>query len=278
MDDFFKLLDDLMRPGNWPFLVVFALVNIAGLFFLGLMVYASVKEEKLNLSYKFFSLWVHVCGGKDDPKIVKSRFRKVLYVKITRLANRSQQPAPFYTRTVDRLSADQRHVPVYDEAIYCTLKLYPQIQPSTHDKDTSHGIVDARLVIPWTPTLLSNIPEENDDLHTVLLDSTVPSDTMYSVSHFLNALQGPTQSFSTYADQDAESLRLLVDFSSVPNAAERIQWNGARLTDGPLKVDTDDLKSEQCTPTLYMANCKNAKEGYLLSMDFTFKDWETPRA
>jgi hypothetical protein len=278
MDSFFKLLDDLIRPGNWPFLAVFTLVLLLGVVVLVFVVVAIFKKDKLNLSHKFGPLWVHLSGGPDDPKVVKSLLRKLLYVKVNLLANRKTQPTPFYNRVVDRLDASDRSVPVYDEAVFYTLKLFPQMRVQSAEQDQSRGVVDARLVVPWLKTLDPHSAEIGADPHAVDMESAMPTDTMCSVSHFLNALQGSTQSFCTYADDDADSLRLVVDFSSIPQAAARIQMDRVRLTDGNASIESDDLKFEQCTDTVFMAHCRNAKKGYLLTMDFTFKDWDAPPA
>jgi hypothetical protein len=277
MDNFFKLLDDLIRPGNWPFLAVFTMVLVLGVVALGFLIVAIFKKDKLNLSHKFGPLWIHLSGGPDDPKAVKNLFRKLLYVKVNLLATPGTQ-APFYNRTVDRLAAPDRIVPVYTEAVFYTLKLFPQTRPSASEQDQSHGTVDARLVVPWLTTLVPHNDEIAADPHSVEIETSIPSDTMCSVSHFLNSLQGSTQSFCTYADEDAESLRLVVDFSSIPDAPTRIHMDRVRLTRGHATIETDDLKFEPCTDTVFMAHCRNAKMGYLLTMDFTFKDGPVPTA
>jgi hypothetical protein len=278
MDSFFKLLDDLIRPGNGLFLAAFIVVLLLSGIALAFLVAAFIGKDKLNFSHQFGPLWIHLSGGDGDSKAVKSGYRKLLYVKVNLLSNRTTHPTPFYTRTVERLGPSDCAVPVYDEAVFYTLKLFPQTRPEAHERDTSHGIVDARLVIPWLTTLASRTDEGAKDPHSFDMEAAVPSDTMCSVSHFINALQGPTQSFCTLADEDAESLRLVVDFSSIPNATDRVHFIRPRLMNGQVVVETDDLKFEPCTDTVFMAHCKNAKKGYVLRMDFTFNNWDAPPA
>ena len=107
------------------------------------------KKERLDLSHRFGPLWIHLRGGPDDPKTQPRRFRKLLYVKVNFLANQKTQAAPFYKRTVERLDGPERIVPVFDEAVYYTLKLFPEQRTLGPEQDSSSGVVDPRLVIPW---------------------------------------------------------------------------------------------------------------------------------
>jgi hypothetical protein len=270
------ILDHVIRPGNGWYLAGFIIVNalgVAGLVFLGI---AYIRKDKLNISFKFLSLWIHLSGGEDDPKDLKSPYRKLLYVKVNLLANRNTHP-PFYTRTVERLAPSEQKFDVYDEATFYTVKLYSKIR-LPNEVDNSHGIIDARLLLPWLTTLGSHSDEGGQDPHTINIEADVPTDAMCSISHYCNALQDRSQSFSTFADEDADSLRLVIDFSSIPDAANRIEFVRTRLTNGKVDVETDDLKFEPCGNNVWMAHCKSAKKGYLLRMDFLFKDWPAATA
>jgi hypothetical protein len=274
METFFKLLDDLIRPGNWPFLAVFALVLIGMAVLLVFQILAYVKKERLDLSHRFGPLWIHLRGGPDDPKTQPRRFRKLLYVKVNFLANQKTHAAPFYKRTVERLDEPERIVPVFDEAVYYTLKLFPEKRTLGPEQDSSSGVVDPRLVIPW----LNEVEFHNEGAQRVKslvdVEAKADSDTMLSVSHFLNGLQRRNQDFCTYADEDAESLRLVVDFSSIPNAHDLITMDGAQLLLEKRPVETDDVVCRRCSESVYMAHCKDVKKGSLLKMEFTFKNWE----
>jgi hypothetical protein len=276
METFAKLLDHLIQPGNGWFLAAFTILMALGIAALIFLVIAFVRKDKLNISFKFFTIWVHLFGGEDDPKDLKNPYRKLLYVKVNLLAKRDTHP-PFYTRTVDRLAPSDQTFDVYDEATFYTLKLYSKTRP-VHEIYTSHGTIEGRLLLPWLSTLGSHSDEGGLDPHNFDIEANVPSDAMCSVSHFCNALQGHAQSFSTFADEDADSLRLVVDFSSIPDAASRIEFVRARITNGKLDVETDDLKFELCGNNVFMAHCKDAKKGYLLRMEFLFKDWPAPLA
>jgi len=279
-DTSIKFLDDLIRPGNWPFLVVFTLVLVGLAVFVALTITASVRQERLDISqkigpfWKFGPLWIHLRGGPDDPKLPQRRFRKLLYVKVNFLANQKAQGTPFYKRTVSRLDEADRTVPVFDEAVYYTLKLFPDERSLGPEQDSSSGVVDPRLVIPWLNQLEFHSDGAQFTKSLVEIEAKADSDTMLSVSHFLNGLQGRHQDFGTYADEDAESLRLVVDFSSIPNADNLVTMDGAQLLLEKRPVETDELTFRSCGGSVYMAYCKNVKKGSLLKMQFTFKNWE----
>ena len=227
METLGKFMIALMQPGNWPFLVVFAVVLVGLAVFLAFWITAYVKKERLDLSHKFGPLWVHVSGGPNDPKTQPRPFQKLLYVKVNFLANRKTKASPFYVRTVDRLDGPDRAVPVFDEAVYYTLKMFPEKRTLAPEPDQSSGVVDPRLVIPW----LSQLSFHNDMARRVKemvdIEAKADSDTMLTVSHFLNGLQAGNQDFCTFADEDAESLRIIVDFSSIPMPPTASPWANA---------------------------------------------------
>jgi hypothetical protein len=274
MDSFFKLLDDLIKPGNWPFLVIFAIVLVLAAVVLSFLILAALRKERLDYSHRFGPLWIHLSGGKDDPKIEKRLYRKLLYVKVNYLGSQKTQASPFYTRVVDRLETADRNVPVFDEAVYYTLKLYPEKRLLSAEQEQSSGVVDPRMVIPWLNQLEFHNQGAGFVKQIVDMETNTESDTMLSVSHFLNGLQGSNRNFCTYADEDAESLRLVVDFSSIPNAADTVIFNRVQLLVDQRAIESDDLKYQQCGESVYMAHCKNAQKGSLLQMDFTFRNWD----
>jgi len=142
------------------------------------------------------------------------------------------------------------------------------------EKELSSGVVDPRLVIPWLAQLEFNVDDARNVKQMVDIESTAEDDTMLAVSHFLNGLQAGHQDIATMADEDAESLRLIVDFSSIPNASDFVVLEKTQLLVNRQPVETDDLKSLKCSDTVYMAHCKNAKKGSVLRMNFSFRGWE----
>lgn len=274
LTEVFEFLGKLVQPGNWPFLVVFTIILLALALVIGAAVLARIKQKDFNKAWRLGPLWIHFVGGEEDPSEQSQGFRKLVYVKVNRLSNRDARPNPFYNRKVDRLDAPEAIVPVFDEAVYYSLKLFPGKRKLGREKEISSGVVDPRLVIPWLTQLDYHAGEAIQVKQMVDIEATAEDNTMLTVSHFLNGLQAGHQDIGSFADEDADSLRLIVDFSSVPNAADFIVLEKTQLLVNRQPVDTDDLKFQQCGDAIYMAHVKNAKKGSLLKMDFTFKDWK----
>lgn len=275
MDSFFKLLDDLIKPGNWPFLAAFILALIGMAVFIAFLITAEVKQDGFNRSWRVRSLWIHLSGGPDDPTAQKRGYRKLLYVKVNYLAEKTSETQPFYQRAVSRLEGPDQMVPVYDEAVYYTLKLLPQKRAVIEEKDKSHdGVVDWRVLIPWPRDVGAPAEVERWAKNVGDMETTRESDTMLTVSHILNGLQEQNQKFMTFADEDAESLRLVVDFSSIPNAANFVKWSSRQPRINQPPANPDDLKYEDCGGSVYMAHYRKAPRGTLLEMDFAFENWK----
>jgi hypothetical protein len=177
-------LDHLIQPGNWPFLLVFTLVLAC----MALVIVLSFKKESLDKTFKlgplwkFGPLWIHLRNRPEAPKPPARRFRKLLYVKVCCLANQKTQATPFYKRTVTRLAEPERLVPVFDEAVYYTLKQFPEKRLVGLEQESSSGVVDARLMIPWLDQVEFSSPQAEQSKSLVDIKSKDDSDTMLSVS------------------------------------------------------------------------------------------------
>lgn len=268
-----KFWDDLIKPGNTAFLVIFA-VNLA-VFFAAVIVFLRfyLKRDDIDEDFPLFFLRLRIYGGKG-LRLGKRRFRKVLYIKVVSLSDRRSAPSPFYRRTVARPGDATEQVPVYDEAVYYTLKMFPENRPSSMEKDHSHnGFVDPRLVVPWDPTSDRNFDTLGAPPQIAQIATNIETDTMLTVSHFLNGMQSREQKFCTLADEDAESLRLVLDFSSVPHADSFIEVQPPRLWIDKLPVATDNVSHQECGRSIYMAHCRDAPKDSTLRFDVTFTTW-----
>jgi hypothetical protein len=259
----------LFLPENRP--IAFVLIGLCVLF-LATLIYLAVCD-KLKFSIPFLLKVEPGHASSSDGKASKASatrgYRKVLYVKVTYLSDRTKAPAPFYRRTVKRLAVADRSVPVFDEAVYYTLELLPKKGPVSSRKDRSSGVVDSRIVIPWHDDVVFRDSGAAKIKELVQLETDKESDTFLTVSHFENGLQGKDQDIGTDVPEDAEYVRLLVDFSSVPNAsrfiaAERafIRYNGQEVI-APIA---------QPSPALFSVECKDVKKASVVNIDFTF-DW-----
>jgi hypothetical protein len=74
---------------------------------------------------------------------------------------------------------------------------------------------------------------------------------------------------ATRIAEDAEYARLIVDFSSIPEARRFVLPRAAYLITA---AGPQDAKIVPFGESIFMVSCENAKEGDLLKMCFTF-DW-----
>lgn len=100
------------------------------------------------------------------------------------------------------------------------------------------------------------------------MDVDGETDTLLTISHFENGLQGKEQDFASRVEEDAEYARMIVDFSSIPDARTRVLPGAAWL-----RREGKDQKAELMTlgNSMYMVSCDEAKAGDYLGMSFTIQ-------
>ena len=163
----------------------------------------------------------------------------------------------------------ERSVPVFDEAVYYTLELLPATGPVGMRKDRSSGVVDSRIVIPWQDEVAFRDAGARQLKGFIQLEPDTDSDTFLSISHFENGLQAKSQDVCTDVPQDAEYVRVVVDFSSVPNNARFISADRAMVS---LKEWKEVLPITRSGPGLFSVVCKDVKKDSVITIFFTF-DW-----
>jgi len=244
------IVKGLLDPANRQILnIVLIALGVIVLFIMGVTLYPAKATEALAS---------------------KAGYRKLLYVKVTHLSDRTIA-APAYHRTVERLIPSERSVPVYDEAVYYTIEIYPSERQLSSRTNRSSGVVDSRLLIPWLDQI------EFRDAGAAIIKEMVQidvadSDCVLEIAHFLNGLQGPdNQNFSSYLPEDSNDFRLVLDFSSIPNAEKFVTLKGAfidrKFDNRPHAVGTAPIG-----PSLYMVSCNDGKKGDVIRMYFNF-DW-----
>jgi len=279
-------------PKVLGYLVVGATVVV--LIFLGAIVFSALKYGRALSFFHILSLGAK--AAKEDEKAgspssggsppaaattasigpvspMEARtHRKILYVKVVYLSDRAATGAePFYERVVNRLETADRNVPVYDEAIFYTLELFPKKRAIEGRRDNSSGVADTSIVIPWRDEVPFNDDTERTDKRIVMVDVPEDTDTLLTVSHFENGLQGKEhQDFATKIPEDAEYARLVVDFSSIPGASQFISPRYACVSSE--SVDGTRVGIIPHGESVYAAIAKPSGKGQRLKMYFNF-DW-----
>jgi hypothetical protein len=200
------------------------------------------------------------------PAGLQRRYQKLLYVKVTHLRTKAADTAPVYRRNVERLAEDIRMVDVYDEAVYYTLELFSSKKKVERRTDQSSGVVDPRMMIPLRYPLVFGDKFAGRAANTAQMEVSDETDTLLTVSHFVNGLQGREQEFASRVEEDADYARMIVDFSSIPDARTFVQQQSAWVR----RDDQDQAaKVESLGESIYMVSCEDAKAGDYLGMSFT---------
>jgi len=223
-------------------------------------------------------VWGFSLGGANVPNIPEAAkgtdgpargYRKILYIKVTYLSDKAAGGAPFYTRVVSRLQ--DPNIAVYDEGVYYTLELFSTKKEIGARTDRSTGVVDPRMLIPWKDRIVPRETTARSSRESVEMNANEDSDTLLTVSHFDNGLQGKeNQDFAADVPEDAEYVRLVVDFSSVPGAGLFVLPKEAYIVSANGASSLAAITA--CGDSVYMLLRENARKGEMLRMCFSF-DW-----
>jgi hypothetical protein len=267
------IIKELFAPENRQILyIVLGFLAVIVLFVMGLAVFLA-KKGTLSAGRKIGPVYVQICSADAAEQLGRkaSGYRKLLYIKVTHLTQQNPTAKPVYTRTLDRLEASERQVPVYDEALYYTLELFPAKRPLEARTDSSSGAVDARMVIPWQDLVRFQQDTTATIAKIAQMDVNDDTDTLLTISHFENGLQGDHQDFKSFVAEDCEEIRLAVDFSSIPGAQNFVSLKNAFL-DRKADNKAQAIGGAAITPTLFVASTKEGKKGDVLRLAINI-DW-----
>ena len=158
------------------------------------------------LGYRFWSTY-------------KSRFSqnyaKFTYFRVIRLRFRERGDSPYYDRKHHTIDGSTE--PVFDEtwslnALQCAIpELLSPVQL------TSSGIVDAVQLLPTLDKDADNHPHTRDSAGMFTFSHPEKSTNLAAVGTMINGLQSSENWwFGTTAQYDAQTLVLVIDFSSLP--------------------------------------------------------------
>ena len=94
------------------------------------------------------------------------------------------------------------------------------------------------------------------------------TDTLLTISHFENGLQGNEQEFASRVEENAEYARMIVDFSSIPDARRVVLLGRAWVS---REGKDEDAQVVTLGESMYMISCEDAKAGDYLGMRFAIQ-------
>jgi hypothetical protein len=203
-----------------------------------------------------------------DKKQEQPASHKVMYVKLLHLSDMARTN-PIYERSVERIA--NVRTPVYDEALYLHLSIYPQEQPRMNFSFRSTGVVDVRFIVPFIRKFLDDGPETAMIKNVFNPIVSEPSNVYFGLSHHINGLQRGHEDVGTRMDRAARHVRLLVDFTSVPGWRDWLasEPRAVHKTEGVER----SVPVEEIAEGLFTSSITDAAVGDVLRMDLTV-DWE----
>jgi hypothetical protein len=268
-----ELVKELLQPANRDILyVVLGFVAVILVFVMAVIAWLTHKGT-LSAGRKIGPVYIQIRAADSVEEIARkaSGYRKLLYIKVVYLTQQNATAKPIYTRTLDRLETSERQVPVFDEALYYTLELFPARRPLEARTDSSSGAVDARMVIPWQDIVRFQQDTTATIAKIAQMDVNDDTDTLLTISHFENGLQGDHQDFKSFVAEDCEEIRLAVDFSSIAGAQNFVTLKNAFL-DRKADNKAQAIGGAAITPTLFVASTKEGKKGDVLRLAINI-DW-----
>jgi hypothetical protein len=268
------LIKELLIPANREILYIVLGFLAVILIFAMIIIAYFVHKGTFTAGRKIGPIYIQVRAANSTDQFARkpSGYRKLLYIKVTHLTQQTATASPIYTRILDRLEPSERQVAVYDEAVYYTLELFPSSAPRNARSDSSSGSIDARMVIPWQDKVRFQQDTAAAIAKIAQMDVTEPTDTVLTISHFENGVQTKEhQNVKTLIEEDAEEVRLVIDFSSIPGAETFVTLENAFL-DRKADNSSQSVGGSAITRTLFVASTKDGKKGDVLRINFNI-DW-----
>ena len=211
----------------------------------------------------------HPAGSVDKAEQTKKLVvQRLTYIKVIHMSKKEPEREPIYHRVIERLK--HKSIPVYDEEIFFTVVVYSSEQP-THKWDfRSSGVVDPRNVFPWKSKLEFADKGLGDDENYIPQTITTPSNACMSMCHVFNGLQPGNEDLAMKMSCDTDHARLVVDFSSIPEA--QLIFKDVQAI-SRIGNQEEPIGVEECKPSLFTCSDDQLKEGQVLRIDFKI-DWD----
>lgn len=196
---------------------------------------------------------------------------KVQYIKMLHLTKKADHKKPVYKKLIERLQSDKE---VFDEAQFFELVIYSGNAQTTLANNyilSDVGTIDMNIIIPrQNPGVGLKSFQRNDTIPgRVTRDVDLNSNVFFSVTTFINSFQENNSFYQTRADEDIKQLRLIIDFSSLPerkniqrSAPAGIQYNDKN------SAETKNLNVTEIKDCVYQVEASELKKGDNVVMNF----------
>lgn len=208
----------------------------------------------------------------NSPRI----HEKVQYIKMLHLTDRSKNNKPVYSKYVERIEATED---VYDEAQFFETRIYSAPAPCTEINNYSlskGGTIDMNIIIPRQDSERTEVAFEQEDRqpHLISRDIDLDSNVFFSVTSFVNAFQKGKTFYQTRASEYIKKLRLIIDFSTLPQRSE-IQLSAPTGKKYNVKKPEESfsLAVKEIKDFVYQVEAAEIQKGDIVVMNFDI-DWD----
>ncbi|ACT96615.1 DUF4062 domain-containing protein [Dyadobacter fermentans] len=203
----------------------------------------------------------------SDVEIVE----KLIYYKFLHLSDKTVSAGPLYRKFVKRLNTT---IDVYDEYLTFRVSKFNKLVTRFRSYDSTRGTaVEVNSLIPFIMSLrdTDKTIEENPQILQPLIGG--PSNVFVTSSHYYNGFQDGNKDAAAKADKNAQTVRLVVDFTSVKDYHLHISGQPRGFfsyheESGKLvSREVGDIKT--VVPGLYWIERKDMREGEVIRMEFS---------
>jgi hypothetical protein len=229
---------------------------------------STISEEGFDLN----NGWVKVSSLNEpidngDKKVILES--KTQYVKFVSYSKKAENLMPLYKKYIPRIG---KEIDVWDEYITLTInQLSHYVQNFQYFVRTDGDAVDFSTLLPYVDKLkFSDIKE---GLKDTIFNPTVdkPSNTYVNACSFINGFQDGNTDIAVKATYNAKTLRLLVDFTSIPNFKEIFFFQKCvEVSNDETEIDiTKDYMEIQ--PGIYIIEKNDVLKNTVLKFKFLLK-------
>jgi hypothetical protein len=195
---------------------------------------------------------------------------KCSYLKMYSLSRKAAGAPPLYQRHVDRLNQD---IDVYDEVHLFRLNVFHKQQMQFATRDRSDGVVDLRILHPWQEEI--NYP----DKAAAKIPGLIVQAFEHGSSVFLtqtiryNGFQPGGEDMLTQMEGDAEEVRMIMDFSSLPNIKAVLNGNPKATLWSAQDKSWKEIKLTEPHSNVYLVEQSKLRKDDVIKVEFPI-DWD----
>ncbi|KAA0992970.1 DUF4062 domain-containing protein [Dyadobacter aurulentus] len=217
-------------------------------------------------------LWDAADDYNSDVEIIE----KTIYYKFLHLSNKATSSQPLYRKYVERLNET---IDIYDEYMTFRISNFNKLVTKFRSYDSTRGTaVEVKSLLPYirNPRDTDITVEENPRIIQPMIKGA--SNVFVTSSHYYNGFQPGNKDTAAKADKNAQTIRLVVDFTSIKDYHLHIRMRPKvffSFYEEKGKLVSKEIGTiEAISPGLFEVERKNMKEGEVIRIEFA-SDFDT---